>query len=227
MVDLIAQRRVNRERNVALLARSGFAPQPWLPLREHHAELRVTEEIVARVMALGALAAWIGDESVHASDAIRAHVARSSLARALTEGERELLSKERAEVRDPRLETWCLDALWSLVWVLGHDPAPSFDGRAPSPEVGRGILRFAQRGLDASLDTTLARATVRSLADVVVVEDLFFCMHNAALHAAFGEPTGRPAFDPETAGPSIEARRHGLSWCLSPDVGWDDTDLSA
>ncbi len=226
-MDLVAMRRAHRERNVALLAQSGFTPQPWLPLREHRVELRPTIEIVRRSMAVGAMLAWV--EETHDAGAIEAHVARSGLLAELSADERALFAMDRAAARDadaisvPAL----FDGLWSLAWVLGHDPAPAFDGRRAPPEVEASVRAFAQRGLDAAADAVADRVTLRSLADVVVVEDLFYCVHNAARHAAFGQATARPAFDPDEQGPAIEARRQGLTWVLSPSVAWHDTELDS
>ena len=228
MVALITSRRASRDRSVAILARAGFVPAPWLPLREHGAALRPTVEIAARLMAVGALAAWVdGDEERTPSPAVELHVARSTLRAALTADERAVLDLPRPEARGAYREamSWHTDELWSLAWILGMDPPPGFDGRAPSRELGTALRVFALRGLDASAEGFAARVTLRPAAEVVVVEDLFLCVHNAAFRAALGEPTAPSSFDPETAGAAIQARRHGLTWSLSPGVSWEETDL--
>jgi hypothetical protein len=221
--DLVAERRANRRKNVELLESVGLLPQPWLPLREHRAVIRPTEDITRRMMALGALWAWCSDDG--ATEAIRAHAERSRLHDALTPSERARMALPRDEARADG-DHCIVDAIWSLAWILGHDPAPAFDGRAPTAEIRRGLASFSQRGLDASFEAVNERVRLRPLADVVIVEDLFYCAHNAARHAALGVPAARPAFDPDVEGPAIETRRHALTWVLS-DVAWDDTDLSS
>ena len=228
MAELIASRRASRDHNLAILRRAGFEPAAWLPLREHHAQLRPTEEIVARLMAVGALIAWAsGDEARAPSRAVEAHVERSALEAALTEGEREVLGLPRTEAREAYAEAigWHMSELWSLGWILGVDPPPAFDGSAPSQEVSLELLLFSQRGLDASVEGFVSRVELRPVAEVVVVEDLFVCVHHAALRAALGEATARAGFAPEVAGAAIQARRHALTWSLSPSVSWEETDL--
>lgn len=54
----------------------------------------------------------------------------------------------------------------------------------------------------------------------------FYCCHNAVRSAQLGGKTVPDGFHPVMNGGVIHERRHALTWCLSPGVAWDDTDLS-
>lgn len=67
---------------------------------------------------------------------------------------------------------------------------------------------------------------VRSVAEVVALEDLFYCAHNAVRSAQLGHNTVPEGFHPVRDGGVIHERRHALTWCLESGVSWDETDLS-
>ena len=58
------------------------------------------------------------------------------------------------------------------------------------------------------------------------MEDLFYCAHNAVRSAQNGGETVPSGYDPVEEGGGVHERRHALTWCLSPGVKWDETDLS-
>jgi len=57
-------------------------------------------------------------------------------------------------------------------------------------------------------------------------EDLFYCLHNAVRSAQLGSKTVPDGFDPIGNGGVIHERRHSLTWMLSKDISWEDTELS-
>ena len=64
-------------------------------------------------------------------------------------------------------------------------------------------------------------------ADIIALEDLFYCAHNAVRSAQTGEAGTVPSgFHPVNNGGVVHERRHGLTWLISAGVAWDDTDLS-
>ena len=80
-------------------------------------------------------------------------------------------------------------------------------------------------GHDASVSDLVARAQPRSFQEVLELEDLFYCAHNAVRSAQLGRATVPDDFDPISDGGCVHERRHALTWLLSPGVDWDDTDL--
>ena len=96
-----------------------------------------------------------------------------------------------------------------------------------SNEVSRAVVLDFLPGLDASIDDLMERVRPRSEQEVVELEDLFYCAHNAVRSAQTGSKTSVPAdFHPVFDGGAIHERRHSLTWAISPDVDWDETDLS-
>lgn len=61
---------------------------------------------------------------------------------------------------------------------------------------------------------------------VLKKEDLFYCLHNAVRSAQLGRKTVPLNFDPIMNGGVIHERRHSLTWMVSKDIDWDETDLS-
>lgn len=66
----------------------------------------------------------------------------------------------------------------------------------------------------------------RDANEVHQLEDLFYCAHNAVRSAQLGSDTVPPDFHPVYDGGCIHERRHSLTWALSPDIDWKETDLS-
>jgi hypothetical protein len=83
-------------------------------------------------------------------------------------------------------------------------------------EIIRGLLwKFAAKGKLA-----------REPNEVLDLEDLFYCAHNAGRSAQLGGKTVPKGFHPIAGTGVIHERRHALTWATSPRVKWDDTDLS-
>ncbi|MFO0613272.1 MAG: DUF4272 domain-containing protein [Polyangiaceae bacterium] len=216
---LIARREQVRSANLARLRSMGFAPVNWMPLREHRAVVRPSEEIARRAVALAALGTWITHgESIAPSSEVRAHVARSDLRDALEAEERELLEgpRELADTGDP---IW--DAVAMLGWVLGLDHEPSADGSPLPSESYDEIVRWLYRGGDVHPSTLVSR--VRSAEEIVPLEDLFTCAHQSSRLMQLGFAPGPKRADHVR----IEIRRHALSWVLSPGLSWAEVDLGS
>ena len=82
-------------------------------------------------------------------------------------------------------------------------------------------------GFDQSIDELMQKTSLRSNGRVNALEDYFYCAHNAVRSAQVGSPETVPVdFDPMVHGGAVHERRHGHAGCVSPGVGWDDTDLS-
>jgi Domain of unknown function (DUF4272) len=117
--------------------------------------------------------------------------------------------------------------MWALAWVLGFHPPPDPVSGQVSDEISRAIVLDFLPGLDASVDDLLERARPRTQEQVVELEDVFYCAHNAVRSAQTGSTTAVPKdFHPVRDGGAIHERRHSLTWAISPGVKWEETDLS-
>jgi len=217
-----------RQANLTYLAARGFKVAPSLAAQRGEAGLRPVVEIAARLMALDALFTWVVYDEIEAPAAeLHAYVRRSKLERGMTPGERRIYGRPRDAVR--RAEAgrigWRLENMWPLAWVLGFRRAPTVDGEMIASKTSRAIVAMLPR-LTSSIDELVAAATPRPLSNVLALEDRFYCCHNAVRSAQLGHRTVPRGFDPIAGGGVIHERRHALTWCLSPGVAWDATDLS-
>jgi hypothetical protein len=216
-----------RAGNLKRLAAAGFNAASWLPLHEPTSRLRSAREIAARASALVALFFWVAVPATSLSDKdLRARLDRDGLREALTDDERAILklARERAHRENVDGIGWRLENMWPLAWVLGFEPVPSFDGAMIDGATIDAMLDFI--GGKLGVDALLERATPRSNAEVVALEDLFYCAHNAARSAQLGSKTVPADFNPVVGGGVVHERRHALTWATSPGTAWDDTDLS-
>ena len=221
-----------REQHYRMLAERGFKCARWLPL--HRSDdgkdtLRPLPEIASRLLALQALFLWVSaPEDFAASDRLVAFLDRNALRAHLTDRERAMLSLPRSDANAQHANTigWRLENMWALSWIVGFDPAPSFDtGQLPDDLITRMLIEFLPH-LEGTAGAFLESVRARTPEDVGRMEDLFYCTHNAVRSAQTGKATVPQQFHPVRDGGAIHERRHALTWAMSPGTGWDETDLS-
>jgi hypothetical protein len=214
---------------MAELEELGFRPAKWLPLPELERQVRPAAEIAGRLMALDALFCWVSAPEKNAPTArLMKYVERNALRNWLAEDEAPLLDLKRPQANAEHANSigWKLENMWPLAWALGFEPEPDLEAAQISDEVtGPMIFEFLP-GFDASIETLLAKSTPRDAAELIVMEYRFYCAHNAVRSAQLGHNTVPEGFHPVVHGGAVHERRHSLTWCLSPDVDWDETDLS-
>jgi hypothetical protein len=216
-----------RTQNLAQLRARGFLPVDGLPLT-HEPKLRPAREIASRLCALDAGFVWVVESEEDVPEAkVRGYVERSRLEDAMTEAERAIWRSPRdaARAHQPSIG-WRLENEWALAWALGFETPPEVSGEMIDDAMIRAVVLGFLPKHSEGVDTLLARAKPRSLEEVDVMEDLFYCAHNAARSAQLGRPTVPRGFHPIAGGGVIHERRHALTWCMSPGVAWDDVDLS-
>jgi hypothetical protein len=216
-----------RERTLAAMAQHGFRCSANLPISDDGA-LRPAEEIARRFAALGMLFLYVdaAEDSVP-TEALEKVIARDGLGQALTAQEGAILTQDRSKARAEHQDSigWKLENMWALAWVFGFEPEPPFHARQLSTDVIIALIEFLP-GPAQTVTQFLAANVLRPTADIIEREDRFYCAHNAVRSAQLGSPTVPPDFHPVADGGAIHERRHALTWCLSPGVSWDDTDLS-
>jgi hypothetical protein len=215
---------VTRRASLAALKKAGFHVAPSLPVLRGNTALRPLGEIASRLMALDALFTWVSQLKVQ-EERVRAYAERSRLPAWMTTEERAVWNLGRRKAHDEHVDVigWRLENMWPLAWILGFSREPSIDGEMISEVVIRAMGGFLPK---MAVDDLLSRAKPRREAEVLALEDLFYCAHNAARSAQLGGDTVPPDFDPIASGGVVHERRHALTWATSPGVAWDDTDLS-
>ena len=221
-----ASGQTTRQASLARLTELGYKVSPSLPQtadRPIGATLRPRQEIESRCLALHALCLWVAAPENVWSDAQIAHQLESRKLRAwLTQQELAILSLPRKEAKEKYLDSigWKMENMWALAWVLGFEQELPLRGELQGKVARDLVYEFLPR------PDGKTHWKPRGLPEVLAAEDLFYCAHNAVRGAALGGKTVPPDYDPDVDGGAIIERRHGLTWCLSPGVDWEDTDFS-
>jgi hypothetical protein len=218
-----------RERCLALLTKLGFQVADSLPTQRHDGPpaMRPLGEVAARLYAMASVFLWVTDWGDEITDAeLQKFIAENGLESVLSESELAILALDRTSAREEHGFNigWRLENMWALAWVLGFEPSPALEGMIDHDTISAmlGSLEIPRR----TPAGFLAQAKPRTLEKVDVMEDLFYCAHNAVRSAQMGEETVPEDFDPMADGGGIHERRHALTWVMSPGIAWDDTDLS-
>jgi len=222
-----------RKVNLDFLFERGFRVSFGLPFTELERpdtwRVRSQSGIAARLMALHALFTWVAMSSEDApTDDVLDYIERNALREFMPPDERAIVDLRRSDAHDQNIETsgWKLENIWALAWVLGFEPAPSLAG-VITREMAKAIVFKFLPGYGGTINSVLTRCSPRPVRDVVIMEDLFFCAHNAVRNAQEGGQTVPVGFDPVIDGGAVYERRHALTWCISPGTPWEETDLSA
>ena len=219
-----------RAKSIATLSALGFVVAPGLPTRAQRklvgSTIRPARDIALRLMALDAVFTWVAFPEANApSESITGYILANQLERWMTGDDLLLIRGNRSSEDAPLPDVgWRLENMWPLAWILGYQRAPQIGGQQGA-DVTDELFDWLP-GLDDTADNLLETCSLRSDNEVVGLEDLFYCAHNAVRSAQLGRPTVPPGFHPNRDGEAIYERRLSLSWALSPGVDWDETDIS-
>lgn len=222
LLPLSAEPSDPRAQSLAILKNQGFRVSTSLP-QGRPAKLRPRAEIQARLTAMQAVTLWVAAPPDLITDKdLKAFAKEQGIADWLTAEEKAIFALPRSQARNQYLNDigWTMENMWSLAWVLGFDTQPALSGQLQGDLARRLVLKYLPS------PNHKANWQPRAQAEVVALEDLFYCAHNAVRSAQAGADTVPSGFDPVEEGGCIHERRHGLTWCLSPGVSWEDTDLS-
>ncbi len=217
---------MSRAQSIKALKELGFTVSPGLPLtRDVVTGLRPPQEIAQRLCGLDAVCTWVMSSATDNPDEqIEAYVDDNDL---MVDGDDvEILQTPRAQAQQQfrELVGWRLENMWSLAWILGFPRVPTIQGIIGDAVI-QPLFAFLPKMTD-ELDAWTSKRKVRSNDEVLSLEDFFFCAHNAARSAQLGASTAPKGFEPVVGTGVIHERRHSLTWAISPDVSWEDTDLS-
>lgn len=226
--DLPPELLAMRERHYFSLAQRRFLCARWLPLESFLTkQLRPLADILGRVNALNVLFHWVVFPQIE-EPVLQAFIEKNHLQPFFTPSEQEILALPRSEAHETQLDNigWKLENMWALCWVLGFDPAPPFYQGQMHIEISQAMILQFLPNFYGSSEIPAEQAQPRTLQEVGELEDLYYCAHNAVRSAQTGKQSVPQDFHPIADGGAIAERRHALTWCLSPGVDWDDTDLS-
>jgi Domain of unknown function (DUF4272) len=209
-----------RAKSLTHLQSLGFKVSPSLPVeRSHLKKLRPESEIRMRLDALQTLVLWVVAPADKDVTFLRQRALEGELKDWLTGEEKAIFRLDQADAQQRHLESigWQMENMWALGWVLGFQTQPALEGQIQGPLARDLVFEFCADSTEKKL---------RNLQEVKDLEDLFYCAHNAVRNAQQGSKTVPEGYDPKADGGGVHERRHALTWCLSPGVKWEDTDLS-
>ncbi|WP_269541183.1 DUF4272 domain-containing protein [Cerasicoccus fimbriatus] len=222
-----------RARSKEILDAAGFRFSSSLPTLNRRAgvpgKLRPANEIQKRLLVSYAVYLYVVyDEKTVSKDDIGALLSVYDLPDEFTRDEALIITKPREQARKEHMDTigWNLENMEALAWMLGYDEQPALDGKMIGGKRRDALMEFigeSWQGPEAFAKTL----SPRSEADVLQLEDTFYCAHNAVRSAQLGHAEQVPEkFHPVRNGGVIHEKREALTWALSPGVEWDATDTS-
>ena len=219
----------HREAILKVLGDQGFQVSNSLPTKKSY-ELRPAEEIGRRLWAIKAVVLWVCIEEYDlASEKVQFYVKSNGLLRYMSKKETAIFQGSRKEANTAHIPDigWSMENAWSLAWILGYKHPPDHAGFMIDDEHIKAIFYDFIPPMTASFGEWLAGKKMVQFEDIVFMEYIFYCVHNAARSAVIGRKETVPeAFHPIENGGVIQERRKALTWALSAGCGWDDTDVS-
>ena len=214
-----------RLENLTICLDSGYKPASSLPT-EFNRKLRPTIEIAQRLNAIKALVLWLMVPKEHLeSNKILAFIDKNNLNNFMAEEEKDILNVSRDDEQARNAIGWKFENAWPLAWYFGYK-VPDVTGEMMSGEQMQEILKDFSCPINESVEVWVKDKEILSEEKLKQKEDLFYCIHNAVRSAQMGEETVPSGFDPVGNGGVIHERRHSLTWMLSKDISWEETDLS-
>ncbi|WP_251007439.1 DUF4272 domain-containing protein [Tenacibaculum dicentrarchi] len=214
-----------RLENISICLKEGFKPSSSLPT-EFDRKLRPKIEIAQRLNAIKALVLWlmIPIENLE-NEKILTFIEKNNLKDFMNEEEKEILNKSRDDEEARNAIGWKFENAWSLAWYFGYKE-PEYTGQMMSGEQMQEILSDFSCPIDESIEEWIKNKETVLESELMRKEDLFYCLHNAVRSAQMGGKTVPNGFDPIGNGGVIHERRHSLTWMLSENISWEETDLS-
>ena len=201
-----------RERSGERLATLGLATPDWLPvtLADEEALLREPQEVARRAIALMAVA--LRAEGIEQPRVVR-FLQQRGLVKALSPEEQKFLKQARPDEAEMRKLTWRYEALWTLLWALGHLERIGPPGTQCNAKFAVKLLN------EMPIEKFLGEARLRPAVEILDEVDFYYRAH---WHAVNAQQAGRPphqGLDPDV----IYERHYALNWLTTYMYqAWDD-----
>lgn len=201
-----------RERSGGRLATLGLATPDWLPvtLADEEALLREAQEVARRATALMAVA--LRAEGIEQPRVVR-FLQQRGMVKALSPEEQKFLKQARPDEAEMRKLTWRYEALWTLLWSLGHLERIGPPGTQCNAKFAVKLLN------EMPVEKFVGEARLRPAAEILDELDFYYRAH---WHAVNAREAGRPphqGLDPDV----IYERHYALNWLTTYMYqAWDD-----
>ena len=217
----------------SVLKTEGFRSAPHLPTFSQRSEetmtLRPRREILDRLFCNYVVSFWITmPEEQLPSKKLKTLIEKLGLTEKLTQKEKDILAMSRKDANARHMDGvgWKMENMFALAWILGMEMCPEVNDAQAGDAVAGALIPFITKELQSLVGGKPLKFT-RSPLEVIQLEDIFYCAHNAVRSAQTRAKNTVPkGFHPILNGGVISEKRHALTWALSPKVKWEDTDLS-
>ena len=212
-----------RDRHIEALEVFELEVADWMPLADIRfqgtkTQLRPQAEIVRRMLAAYAATAWVcAPPELFPSGLITQYIKGNQLKkRSFSKREITWMEMKREETEAFEVEAgWIFENLWGLAWMLGFELTVNPNDHQANDSILGPLNNEFLGQFELSFDDMMEKTQLRSVEQIITLEDLMYCAHN-------GERNSQNVI----AAGIMQERRHPLTWALSPGVLWDDTDVS-
>ncbi len=201
-----------RERSAGRLATLGLATPDYLPVTvaDEEALLRPAQEVARRVIALTAVA--LRAEAVEQPRIVK-FLQGKNATKALSPEELKFLKQAQPDEAEMRKLTWRYEALWTLLWALGHID------RVGPPNFQCNAKHAVQLVQQAAPEQFVGQAKLRPAAEILDELDFYYRAHWHAVNARQAGHPPHPDLDPDI----IYERHYALNWLTTYMYqAWDD-----
>ena len=221
--DLLSTDQEMREEHLGAVEFFGQQAADWMPTASQRFDLsslrlRPKEEIIRRMMAGYICTAWVcAPPEVVPSLQVQEYLKNNGLKkRHFAEHELQWMQSGRAKAAESAGRAgWIFENIWGLAWLLGFGSIITPDDHQIPDQVLSALRDGFFLGLEQTFDGFQAACHLRPIEEVVALEDLMYCFHNAERNEGNDENAAL-----------MQERRRSLTWALTPDVSWDETDVS-
>jgi hypothetical protein len=201
-----------RERTAGRLATFGLATPDTLPVTvaDEEALLRPAKEVALRVVALTAVA--LRAEAVEQPRIVK-FLQQKNATKALSPEELKFLKQAQPDEAQMRKLTWRYEALWTLLWALGHIE------RIGPPSTQCNAKHVVQLVQQAAPEQFVGQARLRPATEILDELDFYYRAHWHAVNAQQAGRPPHPDLDPDI----IYERHYALNWLTTYMYqAWDD-----
>jgi hypothetical protein len=190
-----------RERSGGRLATLGLATPESLPVTVADEEglLRDPQAVARRAMCLMAIA--LRGEGVE-QPKVAKFLQQRSLVKSLSPSELTFLKQAQPDEAEMRKLTWRYEAMWTLLWALGH-----IDRIGP-PAVQCNARHAVKLLNEMPLEKFLGQAQLRPAAEILDELDFYYRAHWHAVNAQQARRPPHPDLDPDI----LYERHYALNW---------------
>lgn len=217
-----------RQNSISSLAKMGYRVSPALPLEIDPNLTFDYSRAAYRLLALKLVFAYVAAPPDQVpSELIQGAIRENKLTPYFSQGDRAMLQMDRAQSRQQNLDAvgWRLENMVALAAIFGSTIMKDIGPTMCSGDNVSHLINHDCPPFQGSANRWAHEHTKLDVPIVQMLEDFFYCWHNAARSIVYSGAPNPTQHDPRVLCRIIHERRHSLSWAVRGG-DWDATDLS-